>query len=64
MLDLNSRAGFGSGTRQIRGQFTSSQPTSPHITSGFIVYFTHLPHRSVTVSASERGAPLDISANI
>jgi len=68
MLDRNSLSGFGFITRQIRGRFTAPQPGrftapqpgNPHIASGYGAYLIHSPHRSLTVSTSERGVPLDL----
>ena len=51
MLDRNSPRGFGFITCQIRGRFTAPQPSNPHIASGCIIYLTHPPHRSLTVSS-------------
>ena len=64
MLDLNSQTGFGFITRQIRGRFTAPQPGNPHVASGYGVCLIHSPHRSLTVSTSERGVPLDLLACI
>ena len=64
MLDRNSLGGFGFITRQIRGRFTTPQPSNPHIASGLRVCPVHSPYRSLTVSTSERGVPLDLLARI
>jgi len=64
MLDRNSQTGFGFITRQIKGRFTAPQPSNPHIASGLRVCPVHSPHRSLTVSTSERGVPLDLLACI
>ncbi len=51
MFNRNSLVGFGLITRRIKGRFTAPQPGNPHIASGGIVYLTHPPHRSLTVSS-------------
>ncbi len=62
VLNRDSLSGFGFIARQIKGRFTAPQPGNPHVASGLRACLaqSYSPHRSLTVSTSERGVRLDL----